>query len=153
MVGIIVIIIKHSNRNSYLIFCQIWFIGEDYSCGNRGLTLPALYDYTTLSSPNFPNLYPGLDDCVWIVSTPHNTHIIIKFLTVKIEGCCDTLTIGEGNDERNRASTLAAVFGKTAPKPLVIESSSMWLRFQSDSSEQLRGFQAEVQAIGTTGRK
>ncbi|XP_071804156.1 uncharacterized protein [Asterias amurensis] len=130
------------------VLCQT---GEDYSCGNRSLTLPALYDYTTLSSPNFPNLYPGLDDCVWIISTPHNTRIIIKFLTVKIEGCCDTLTIGEGNDERNRTSTLAAVFGMTAPKPLVIESSSMWLRFQSDSSEQLRGFQAEVQAIGTTG--
>lgn len=79
--------------------------------------------------------------------------MIIKFLAVNIEGCCDTLTIGEGSDVTNRTSTIAAVFGTNIPKPLVIESSSMWLRFQSDVSAQMKGFQAEVQTIGTTGKK
>ena len=110
-----------------------------------------MYDYTTISSPNFPNPYTGLDDCIWIITAPQDAYIIVKFLALNIESCCDTLTVGGGMDSENRTTVDMSVYGTNPPKPLVVASHVAWLRFQSDSEEQVKGFQAEIQAVGTTG--
>ncbi|XP_022097599.1 uncharacterized protein LOC110983038 [Acanthaster planci] len=125
--------------------------GEDYFCGNRSISLPAVFDYVTISSPNHPNAYPNYADCIWIITAPQDGYVVIKFLSLQIESCCDTLTIGEGTDVENRTTIHQQVFGSAQPLPMVIPSSVVWMRFQSDRSVQHAGFEAEVQAIGNTG--
>ncbi|XP_038067010.1 uncharacterized protein LOC119737019 isoform X2 [Patiria miniata] len=125
--------------------------GQDYSCGNRSISLPAVFDYVTLSSPNHPNPYPNSADCVWIVTAPQDSYMVIKFLSLDIETCCDTLSIGEGNDVEDRTSIHKQLYGNTLPMLMVIPSSVVWLRFQSDYETQKQGFQAEVQALENTG--
>ena len=57
-----------------------------------------------LASPNFPNTYPELADCVYIISQPKGTYLNISFLSMDIKcedisSTSDYIEIRDGNSE------------------------------------------------------
>ena len=63
-----------------------------------------------ISSPSYPNQYPELADCVYLISQPNRTYVNISFITIDID--CQGLT------------TLTSYYiemrdGKTEQSPLI----------------------------------
>ena len=70
-----------------------YFLVGDNCAGNG-----AVYEYSegTLSSPNYPNLYPNGFYCNWTISSTKLVVItILEFLT---ETCCDHLYVSKSSD-------------------------------------------------------
>lgn len=71
----------------------------DTDCGGSYTNASAL-----LSSPSYPNPYPILTDCVYLISQPKGTYINISFITINID-CqgmqSDFIEIKDGNTEES----------------------------------------------------
>ena len=48
-----------------------------------------------LSSPSYPNAYPEMADCVYLISQPNGTFVNISFITMDID-CQEVFTSSEG---------------------------------------------------------
>jgi len=57
-----------------------------------------------LSSPSFPNSYPELADCIYLISQPNGTFLNISFITIDID-CqgtpSDYIELRDGNSEES----------------------------------------------------
>ena len=71
----------------------------DTDCGGSYINASAL-----LSSPSYPNPYPILTDCVYLISQPKGTYINISFITMNID-CqsiqSDFIEIKDGKTEES----------------------------------------------------
>ncbi|XP_055294887.1 tolloid-like protein 2 [Sitodiplosis mosellana] len=97
----------------------------------------------TITSPNYPENYPGNKDCVYIINAPRGKQIELKIEAFDLEdrtGCIyDSLEIRNGASDK---SPLIGTFCGTDILPRYVSSSNhMYLRFKSDSSDHYGGFQ------------
>ena len=89
-------------------------------------------DDEVLTSPFYPNQYPELSDCVYVISQPNGTYITISFLSVDIN--CDGLTLPtsdyiemrDGNSEGS--PLLARICGNGSDVPNFMQTTQNHLR-------------------------
>ncbi len=65
--------------------------GYDLYCGDSDA---AILTAQTAVTQNYPDDYPNHLDCLWAISAPPGSNIILTFLDYVVEQCCDRLFIG-----------------------------------------------------------
>ena len=80
-----------------------------------------------LSSPSYPNPYPLLADCVYLVSQPNGTYVNISFLTMDIDclGISDFIEMRDGNNDES--PTVGKFCGNISHMPDFIITSQNYL--------------------------
>nr|XP_018903909.1 PREDICTED: tolloid-like protein 1 isoform X1 [Bemisia tabaci] len=101
-------------------------------------------DPAHLDSPNFPNHYGKNKQCEWIIDAPPGYKVGLYFQLFDLESemdCTyDYLEIRDGSDLN---APLKGVFcGKYVPPPIVSSGSSLYVKFRSDSTNEMPGFSA-----------
>ena len=90
-----------------------------------------------LTSPSYPNAYPELADCVYLISQPNGTYVNISFLNMDID--CQEVLTSEGltpdyiemRDGNSEDSPLMGKFcGKSSDFPAFIQTSQTHLRIR-----------------------
>ncbi|XP_075699578.1 embryonic protein UVS.2-like [Rhinoderma darwinii] len=97
----------------------------------------------TFSSPGYPVSYYSSLDCGWIITAPvgYKITLTIKDFAIESEPSCgyDYLAVFNGP---YITSPLIGKYCSLTPPPLVSTGNVMLIRFHSDDTVQLRGFQA-----------
>ena len=125
----------------------LFHIGTDPTCGETNLQV-SRDQPLALSSINYPENYPDIQECIWFIEGPEDSTLVVKFNDLGIEECCDTLTIGSGSDPLDRTSIVRQLYGTEIGNGFEdVMATKMWVRFQSDYSENLQGFHLEVHAV------
>ncbi|XP_044096607.1 deleted in malignant brain tumors 1 protein isoform X3 [Neovison vison] len=109
----------------------------NYSCGGF-LTQPS----GNFSSPFYPGNYPNNANCLWDIEVQNNYRVTVIFRDVQLEGSCSYDYI-EVFDGPSHSSPLIARVCNGSVRPLTSSSNFMSIRFVSDGSITMRGFQAD----------
>ena len=95
------------------------------ACGGS-LTMPN----GTLTSPSYPDNYPDNADCVYTISQPNGTAIVLTFqsMDIEVESTCayDYLEIRDGSSDGS--PLLAKLCGKELPVPVQSTQNQVWLK-------------------------
>ena len=96
------------------------------SCGGN-FTTPNGF----LTSPSYPNSYPNYADCIYTISQPTGTVILLKFLSIAIEyrgNDCDSdyLDIREGLT--SDAPLLDRLCGSEIPDLIQTSQNHLWMK-------------------------
>ncbi|XP_077870444.1 CUB and sushi domain-containing protein 1-like [Saccoglossus kowalevskii] len=99
------------------------------------------------TSPNYPSDYPPDANCQWIFTANVGGRLNVSFDDFLTEACCDQVWAGEGDTPSADTTIIAGHGGSELPPSFLTTGSSAWMRFYSDSSVQMRGFQATVSYV------
>ncbi|XP_001377380.2 cubilin [Monodelphis domestica] len=101
-----------------------------------------------IHSPNYPNSYRSNTDCTWVIRVDRNYHVLLNFTDVDFEPQDACITVHDGS---NAASArIVNVCGRQQPAPVVSSRNTLFVRFQSTSANQNRGFRARfIEACGS----
>ena len=85
----------------------------------------------TLTSPSYPNNYPDNADCVYTISQPNGTAIVLTFLNMDIGrgyhgNCDDYLEIRDGTSADS--SLLGKICGMVIPAPIRPTQNQVWMK-------------------------
>ncbi|XP_072176378.1 CUB and sushi domain-containing protein 1-like [Diadema setosum] len=97
----------------------------------------------TISSPNYPQPYDSHTDITWVVSLPEGCGMTLRFDSFSTESNYDKVTISDNPDFSEVADEFS---GPQVPPSTEYDFSSVWIRFRSDSSINLDGFEAVISA-------
>ena len=83
-----------------------------------------------ITSPSYPDYYPNNADCIYAISQPTGTVILLNFLSMDIEGgwCYDYLEIRDGPSADS--PLLSKLCGNKWSHPAPIQSSQNHLRIR-----------------------
>ena len=92
-----------------------------------------------LTSPSYPSNYPDFADCIYTISQPTGTVIVLKFLSIDIGEYPRWCLYGRGNipvgdylevkDGPSAGSPLLDYFcGKEIPAPIQSSQSNLWMK-------------------------
>lgn len=102
-----------------------------------------------ITSPGFPNRYPGDMYCFWRAKGPPDSKITVEFLAFNTEANYDYLSLGEGHkcdpvDRMNYAVYKHS--GSSLPEPSVftVNQNEIFASFYSDSYDFASGFHIRV---------
>ena len=108
-----------------------------YTSGKCGGNFTSLYDVFT--SPSYPDVYPNSADCVYTISTPSDTYIILTFRVIDINADCnDYLEIRDGSSIESLLLTSAEshliketgkLCGSNIPAPIQSTRNQMLIRY------------------------
>ncbi|XP_070708966.1 cubilin [Pempheris klunzingeri] len=106
-----------------------------------------------ITSPNYPQNYPQNIDCIWVITVPNGEAVQIDFedeFYIEPTGSCmyDFLELRDGST--SNAGLISRLCGNTQPSTQHSTSSSMLLRFRTDTSVTHKGFKAKY-SIATCG--
>ena len=106
-------------------------------------------DAGAIASPNFPNSYPRLADCAWVIDLGMGRDITLKFETFLLEkndGCSfDYVKVQVGKLKDGKV--LGQFCSRDRPDPQFTEG-PMRITFISDTDNEFPGFNATYQAVG-----
>ncbi|ENN72173.1 hypothetical protein YQE_11228, partial [Dendroctonus ponderosae] len=98
----------------------------------------------TLTSPNYPDYYPGKKDCVWHFSTTpgHRVRIVFRYFELEPHQECayDHVDFYDGSSPE--ALSLGRFCGSKLPHLIVSSGNQLYMTFRSDASIQRTGFSA-----------
>ncbi|XP_040823013.1 CUB and sushi domain-containing protein 1 [Ochotona curzoniae] len=86
----------------------------------------------TIYSPGFPDEYPILKDCTWLITVPPGHGVYINFTLLQTEAVNDYIAVWDGPDQT--APQLGVFSGNTALETAHSSTSQVLLRFHSDFS-------------------
>ncbi|KAM5264090.1 CUB and sushi domain-containing protein 1 [Ctenodactylus gundi] len=86
----------------------------------------------TIYSPGFPEEYPILKDCAWLVSAPPGHGVYINFTLLQTEAVNDYIAVWDGPDQS--APQLGVFSGNTALETAYSSTNQVLLKFHSDFS-------------------
>ncbi|XP_072044919.1 tolloid-like protein 2 [Amphiura filiformis] len=114
---------------------------DEERCDECGTLLQSVNPGYThhITSANYPYHYPNNMECHWNLVSNEGKSFIIEFVTFETQFVHDVLTFGSGSDVLHEFSSFMA-----AQLFVVIERSSIWLRFKSDEMVTGRGFEVMV---------
>ncbi|GLH16386.1 Dorsal-ventral patterning protein tolloid [Gryllus bimaculatus] len=138
---------QHECRNtigSYACSCHNGFILHDngHDCKEGGCKYDITAPSGPISSPNYPDYYPGRKECVWHFTTTPGHRIKLTFNRFELEPhqeCAyDHIVLydGDSSDEY----TLGRFCGSKMPFPILASGNQMLMVFKSDASVQRKGF-------------
>ncbi|XP_012283189.1 bone morphogenetic protein 1 [Orussus abietinus] len=136
----------HNTLGSYECSCHNGFKLHENShdCTEGGCKFEITAPQGTITSPNYPNDYPGRKDCVWHFTTTPGHRIKLMFTVFDIEPhqeCTyDYVAIYDGDSPESL--TLGTFCGNKLPHPISATGNQMYMVFKSDNTIQRRGFQA-----------
>ncbi|XP_015588432.1 tolloid-like protein 2 isoform X3 [Cephus cinctus] len=140
---------QHECRNtigSYQCSCHNGFTLHEngHDCKEGGCKYEITDPSGTITSPNYPDYYPGYKDCVWHFTTTPGHRIKLIFNAFEMEPhqeCAyDHIAIYDGDSPESH--TLGRFCGSKLPHPILATSNQMYMIFKSDSSVQRKGFMA-----------
>ncbi|XP_054557111.1 CUB and sushi domain-containing protein 1 [Talpa occidentalis] len=86
----------------------------------------------TIYSPGFPDEYPILKDCVWLITVPPGHGVYVNFSLLQTEAVNDYIAVWDGPDPS--APQLGVFSGNTALETAHSSSNQVLLKFHSDFS-------------------
>ncbi|MBZ3876498.1 CUB and sushi domain-containing protein 1 [Sciurus carolinensis] len=86
----------------------------------------------TIYSPGFPDEYPILKDCLWLITVPPGHGVYINFTLLQTEAVNDYIAVWDGPDQN--APQLGVFSGNTALETAHSSTSQVLLKFHSDFS-------------------
>ncbi|XP_070575419.1 tolloid-like protein 2 [Ptychodera flava] len=104
-------------------------------------------DMGSFTSPSYPSDYPMHRECYYLISLATGSTIRLEFLEFATESTFDYVEVHDGSD--TQATSLGKYSGTSLPSPIISTSSSLYIKFRSDGSNQLRGFYA-VYSVATS---
>ncbi|CAG7724478.1 unnamed protein product [Allacma fusca] len=115
---------------------------EPQSCGG---TLKATVHPQILTSPGYPNAYPGGLECVYVINAPTSKLITLKVEDFGMTSPRDSLVIRDGNTPSSRQ--LASLTGSVAENPRYITSTTnqLYLYLTTSGNGGTPGFQIKYQ--------
>nr|XP_003701332.1 PREDICTED: bone morphogenetic protein 1 isoform X1 [Megachile rotundata] len=140
---------QHECRNtigSYQCSCHNGFTLHEngHDCKEGGCKYEIVAPVGTITSPNYPDYYPGLKDCVWhFVTKPgHRIKLIFKVFEMESHQECnyDHIAIYDGDSPDSHV--LGKFCGTKEPHPILATGNQMYMVFKSDASIQRKGFLA-----------
>ncbi|XP_076233982.1 tolloid-like protein 1 tolkin [Calliopsis andreniformis] len=140
---------QHECRNtigSYQCSCHNGFTLHEngHDCKEGGCKYEIAAPVGTITSPNYPDHYPGLKDCVWhFVTKPgHRIKLVFKVFEMESHQECayDHIAIYDGDSPDSHV--LGKFCGNKEPHPILATGNQMYMVFKSDSSVQRKGFLA-----------
>lgn len=130
----------------------LYFTSHTYMEGNglsftfqrAGCSRTYEQDYGYLKSPGWPDIYPHNMDCTIILRAPQNSHISFFFNNFNLEThtSCQYDYLEVRNGSVADAPLLGRFCGGTVPHPLFPRSNLLYLRFKSDFTQAMDGFDA-----------
>lgn len=100
-------------------------------------------------SPNFPSNYPDLTFCVWVLNLHPQTKAHIEFEHFETELRHDVVTVKDGKQHFDSDLTpFRRGFSGTTASSLTASGNVMWIRFESDFSDNKKGFKLKYSAKG-----
>ncbi|KAE8613612.1 hypothetical protein XENTR_v10007785 [Xenopus tropicalis] len=150
-------LIVHSNQVIVTFFSDGTFTGRGFeiqfleiqtkaafSCGSAKVFKKKGMIY----SPNYPEPYPSLVTCNWIIKAPENNVVKLKFEDFNVEygnGCVyDSVEVYDGTEE---TLLIARLCGYTLPLPVFSPGNTMLIRFKSDMENNYPGFKAKFNFV------
>lgn len=139
----------HECRNtigSFICSCHNGYVLHEngLDCKEGGCKYEITAPHGTISSPNYPDMYPKKKDCVWHFSTTPGHRIRLHFNAFELEPhqeCAyDYVSIYNGGSPDS--FTLGRFCGSKIPHPISASSNEMFMIFKSDGSVQRHGFSA-----------
>jgi len=111
----------------------------------------------TIYSPNYPLHYGINEDCKWRIIAPYGQKVLIYFTLLELEyySDCnfDSVQIFDGSSDSYLNKRLTKACGNSLPQPVYSSDKYIYMRFQSDGSNQGRGFIARYKALNdSSGR-
>ena len=94
---------------------------------------------STLYSPSYPENYPDNEDCIYKISQPTKTVILLNVLSIDTEKssstsmCFDFLEIRDGPSETS--PLLGKLCGSDIPAPIHTSQNQLWLRWEKNFSK------------------
>ncbi|XP_030793354.1 CUB and sushi domain-containing protein 1 [Rhinopithecus roxellana] len=86
----------------------------------------------TIYSPGFPDEYPILKDCIWLVTVPPGHGVYINFTLLQTEAVNDYIAVWDGPDQNS--PQLGVFSGNTALETAYSSTNQVLLKFHSDFS-------------------
>ncbi|RWS10861.1 tolloid-like protein 1 [Dinothrombium tinctorium] len=146
---------QHTCKNtigSYTCSCHNGFVLHEnkHDCKEGSCTHHIQSASGEITSPNYPEPYPGRKDCAWLFTTTPGHRIKLVFTEFELEPhqeCAyDHIVVYDGATNEN--TTLGRFCGSKLPHPLLASSNKLYMIFKSDASVQRKGFKA----THTTGK-
>ncbi|CAL1683040.1 unnamed protein product [Lasius platythorax] len=140
---------QHECKNtigSYQCSCHNGFTLHEngHDCKEGGCKYEITAPMGTITSPNYPDYYPGRKDCVWHFTTKpgHRIKLIFKVFEMESHQECayDHIAIYDGDSPESL--TLGRFCGTKEPHPILATGNQMYMVFKSDASVQRKGFLA-----------
>ncbi|KAG7190872.1 hypothetical protein KM043_006933 [Ampulex compressa] len=140
---------QHECKNtigSYQCSCHNGFTLHEngHDCKEGGCKYEIVAPMGTITSPNYPDYYPGRKDCVWHFTTKpgHRIKLVFKVFEMEPHQECayDHIAIYDGDSPESH--TLGRFCGTKEPHPLLATGNQMYMVFKSDASVQRKGFLA-----------
>lgn len=131
---------------SYSCACHNGFVLHEnkHDCKEGTCTHHITSSQGEITSPNYPDSYPGKKDCAWLFTTTPGHRIKLVFNEFEIEPhqeCAyDHIVVYDGDNVETQ--TLGRFCGSKVPHPLLSSLNRMFMVFKSDGSVQRKGFKA-----------
>ena len=130
-------------------------IFTDYCPGiqNRNVTNG---DVITIRSPLFPAPYPNNMNCRWVINNAENIEkpfLVVTFESLTLDGV-DKLELGFGSDfNQGDVMTMNGHMPENGfPNSITMNSTRMWIIFQSDKEKRALGFVIDIEAVEYYGK-
>ncbi|XP_021504160.1 cubilin isoform X2 [Meriones unguiculatus] len=95
-----------------------------------------------IHSPNYPNSYRDNTECSWLIQVEKHHRVLLNITDFDLEATDSCITTYDGSSSAN--TRVARVCGRQRPPNSIISTeNSLFVRFQSGSSRQSRGFLAQ----------
>ncbi|KAL9987888.1 hypothetical protein ACROYT_G002266 [Oculina patagonica] len=106
--------------------------------------------YGRFTSPNYPSNYPNNLHCTWLIEAPAGYgRLYLRFTSFALESCrncaCDVLEIFDGNS--TASPLIKRACGRQSPPRMFSSGRFLFVKFSTDSSVTLRGFNATYIAV------
>ena len=102
-----------------------------------------------IDSPGRP--YRSFLDCLWDVEIPFGGQVRIFFTQFNTEKIQDVLVLGNGTDSDDEDSVILRASGRERPKDIIGYARNLWLRFTTDSVNEMSGWTVVIEAMPYTG--
>ncbi|XP_037243046.1 cubilin isoform X5 [Falco rusticolus] len=105
-----------------------------------------------IHSPNYPQPYSNNVDCSWVIQVDYNHRVLLNFTDLDIENhySCDYGNVAVFDGPSNEAHLLRKLCGTQHPPPITSSRNLMYIRLQSNATNQHRGFSARfTEACGS----
>ena len=130
---------------SILLFLKAWFF-----CGDSIISLENETKFT-LESPRYPKLYPKNLLCTWLIEPIDEGYLVLYFESFQLDDNDDYFAVGIG-DTVYFEDRVLQLKSRKEPNRFVVNSTNIWIQFNSDDTYEYSGFRIVIQRRDSFGK-